>query len=333
MRKTRDSIENVWGNRQPFEGKGRWPVRVDGQVEDVPDQWVQSACVLCTNGCGMDIGVKDGRIVGVRGRAEDIVNRGRLGPKGLNAWVANNAPDRLTRALIREGGKPDGKFREATWDEAMDLIVSRCKETQEKYTGGAIGIYNSGQLFIEDYYTLSVLVHAGLGTPHMDGNTRLCTATAAMALRETFGNDGQPGTVADYDVADCILHVGHNIAATQTVSWMRILDRRRGPNPPKMVVIDTRATPTAREADDPRLRRILARIGRGHRADASELSDRITSFGRRPTERTGGRHGHWGTGGHGTGDQFGGGEAGGAGGFPSAGPSYSGGENDLNTGE
>lgn len=249
VRETRESVRDVWGDRTPYEGAGAWPVRVDEAVEAEPERWVQSACVLCTNGCGLDIGVRDGKIVGVRGRASDRVSHGRLGPKGLHGWVANNSADRLTKPLIREGGKPDGRFREATWDEAMDLVVSRCKEVKEKYTGGALGLYNTGQLFIEDYYTLSVIAHAGLGTAHMDGNTRLCTATAAMALRETFGNDGQPGTVADYDVADCILHVGHNVAATQTVSWMRILDRRRGPNPPKLVVIDTRRTDTAREAD------------------------------------------------------------------------------------
>jgi ferredoxin-nitrate reductase len=55
--------------------------------------------------------------------------------------------------------------------------------------------------------------------------------------------------VTDYDVADCIAHFGHNVAATQTVAWMRILDRRRGPNPPKLVVVDPRRTDTAKEAD------------------------------------------------------------------------------------
>jgi anaerobic selenocysteine-containing dehydrogenase len=83
----------------------------------------------------------------------------------------------------------------------------------------------------------------------MDGNTRLCTATSAFALKETFGSDGQPGSYTDLDATDAILHVGHNIASQQTVLWMRILDRRRGPNPPKLIVIDPRMTETAREAD------------------------------------------------------------------------------------
>jgi ferredoxin-nitrate reductase len=97
--------------------------------------------------------------------------------------------------------------------------------------------------------TLGVIGKAGIGTPHMDGNTRLCTATAAAALKETFGSDGQPGSYYDIDETDCLLHVGHNMAETDTVLWMRVLDRRRGPNPPKLIAIDPRETPTTREAD------------------------------------------------------------------------------------
>src|SRR4051794_16563108 len=175
---SRDGIEDVWGPLTPYHGEEQWPARVDQQVSEEPDRWVQSCCVLCTNGCGLEIGVKEGKIVGVRGRADDRVSRGRLGPKGLNGWQANNSPDRLTRPLIRDGKKPGGALQEASWDEAMDLVADRCKEVRQKYTSGALGIYNSGQLFIEDYYTLCVMSHAGLGTKHVDGNTRLCTATA-----------------------------------------------------------------------------------------------------------------------------------------------------------
>ena len=242
MAQTRDSIGDIWGQRTPY--RGDWPVRVDERTVEMPDRWVQSACVLCSNGCGMDIGVKDGRIVGVRGRAVDSVNHGRLGPKGLNGWEANNSPDRLTQPLIRR----NGALEPASWDEAMGLIVRRSQEIVKAHTSGAVGFYTSGQLFIEEYYTLGVLGKAGLGTPHMDGNTRLCTATAAAALKETFGSDGQPGSYADIDTTNAILHVGHNIASQQTVLWMRILDRLAGPNPPRLVVIDPRDTATAARA-------------------------------------------------------------------------------------
>jgi anaerobic selenocysteine-containing dehydrogenase len=131
----------------------------------------------------------------------------------------------------------------------MDRIVQRSRQQLDTLGPGSIGFYTSGQLFCEEYYTLGVIGKAGLGTPHMDGNTRLCTATAAQALKETFGTDGQPASYTDIDHADTIFHCGHNVAEAQTVLWMRILDRRRGPSPPRLVVVDPRPTPTAREAD------------------------------------------------------------------------------------
>ena len=99
--------------------------------------------------------------------------------------------------------------------------------------GARFGFYTSGQLFLEEYYTLAVIGKAGIGTPHMDGNTRLCTATAAAALKESFGTDGQPGSYTDVDHCDAIALWGHNMAETQTVLWMRMLDRRRGADPPR----------------------------------------------------------------------------------------------------
>jgi ferredoxin-nitrate reductase len=245
MFESRNSIEDVWGARTPFRGRDRWPERVDCRITAEPDRWVQSACVLCSNGCALDIAVKDGRIVGVRGRAVDAVNKGRLGPKGLNGWEANNSADRLLHPLVRTRGK----LRRATWNEAMDLVVERTKQVRERYSASAIGFYTTGQLFLEEYYTLGLITKAGLGTPHADGNTRLCTATAAAALKETFGADGQAASYFDIDETDCLLLVGHNLASTDTVLWMRVLDRRRGPNPPKLIVIDPRATATAKEAD------------------------------------------------------------------------------------
>jgi anaerobic selenocysteine-containing dehydrogenase len=79
---TRDSIANIYGQRTPY--KHQWPTRCDVRTLEEPEKWVQSACVLCSNGCGLDIGVKNGKVVGVRGRITDRVNRGRLGPKGLH---------------------------------------------------------------------------------------------------------------------------------------------------------------------------------------------------------------------------------------------------------
>ncbi|TDE34105.1 nitrate reductase [Nonomuraea mesophila] len=244
-----DRIAEPWGTRTPYGPGEPWPVRVDEFLEDGVraedvDRWVQSASILHSNGDGLDIAVKDGRIVGVRGRAGDRVNHGRLGPKDLYGWQAGNASDRLVRPLVRDGGR----LVETDWDTAMDRIVRRTRELLDEQGPSALGFYTTGQLFLEEYYTLALLAHGGLGTNHVDGNTRLCTATAAAALKESFGSDGQPGSYTDVDHADVIALYGHNMAETQTVLWTRILDRLAGPNPPAVICVDPRRTPVAEAA-------------------------------------------------------------------------------------
>ena len=252
-----DRIADPWGPRSPYgpaseDADGTdWPIRVDHflapgvDASDV-DRWVQSASVLHSNGDAFDFAVCGDSIVGVRGRAGDRVNRGRLGPKDLFGWQAIQSEDRLTRPLVRSGTR----LVPTSWDEAMSAVVDRCRGLLAEPGGsGRIGFYSSGQLALEDYYTLGVIGKAGIGTPHMDGNTRLCTATAASALKASFGTDGQPGSYGDIDACDALALWGHNVAETQTVLWARMLDRRAGPDPPRLLVVDPRPTPPALEAD------------------------------------------------------------------------------------
>ncbi|MBI5159924.1 MAG: nitrate reductase [Micrococcales bacterium] len=246
-----DRIADIWGQRTPFARDELWPVRRDqklaeGLTDADVERWVQSACTLCSNGCACDIAVKDGRMVGVRGRAVDTVNHGRLGPKGLfGSWQGMQGADRLTRPLIRVGEE----LVETDWDTAMGRIVERSRQLLAEKGPLSHGFYTSGQLFLEEYYALAIIGKAGLGTPHMDGNTRLCTATAAAAMKESFGSDGQPGSYEDIDSCDAIVLYGHNMAETQTVLWMRVLDRLAGPDRPLVVCIDPRETEVARVAD------------------------------------------------------------------------------------
>jgi ferredoxin-nitrate reductase len=206
---SRDAIADIWGPRTPH--RGAWPVRSDWRVTQPVDRWVPGVCLLCSTGCGLDVGVHNGRIVGVRGRPNDRVNHGRLGPKGLHGWAANHAPDRLTRPLIRR----EGELVEGSWNEAMGLVVEASRSAKEQHGAGAVAFYNSGQMYLEEYYTLAIVGDAGIGTNHLDGNTRLCTATAALALIESFGSDGQPGSFTDFDVTDAVFLVGHNMPSTQ----------------------------------------------------------------------------------------------------------------------
>ncbi|MFJ3519732.1 MULTISPECIES: molybdopterin oxidoreductase family protein [unclassified Streptomyces] len=250
-----DRIAEPWGRRTPY-GQGEpWPERVDSFMTSAPygaedegpvrvDRWYVTASNLHSNGDAMELAVRDGRLVGVRGVAGDRVNRGRLDPKDLYGWQAIASPDRLTRPLVREGGV----LRKTDWDTAMDRISDRTRALLDGPGPDSIGFYTSGQLFLEEYYALAVIARGGLGTKHLDGNTRLCTATAAEALKESFGCDGQPGSYADIDHADTIALFGHNMAETQGVLWSRILDRIAGPDPPVLLCVDPRPGPVSEAA-------------------------------------------------------------------------------------
>src|SRR3954452_21661356 len=135
-RETPERIADPWGSRTPYGSGQEWPVRVDSQLEDGLaegdiERWVQTASLLHSNGDGLDIAVHDGRIAGVRGRAEDRVNHGRVDPKDLFAWQANNSDDRLPRPLVRDGGR----LVETDWDTAMGRIVDRSRRLLDQ-TGG-----------------------------------------------------------------------------------------------------------------------------------------------------------------------------------------------------
>ncbi|GGO01693.1 molybdopterin-dependent oxidoreductase [Saccharibacillus kuerlensis] len=210
------------------------------------DRWVYSTCNLCSIGCGCEIAVKDEKIVGIRGNGNHPINRGRLGPKGENQWQANNSPDRLLSPLIRS---EHGELVPASWDEAMELIVSKMKEALANKGPNSISIYSTGQGFLEDYYTIAKVGRAGLGTHLLDANTRLCTATTEFCLLQSFGADGTPASYDDVDETETLMLFGHNVAETGTVLHERIMDRKSRTGKPYIIAVDPRKTLTVRGAD------------------------------------------------------------------------------------
>jgi anaerobic selenocysteine-containing dehydrogenase len=175
-------------------------------IQGEPDAWVHSACILCSNGCGLDIAVKNGRIVGVRGAADHPVNFGHLGPKGEHGWVANGSPRRGTTPMIRRTKKEP--LRPVGWREAMDFFIEKFEEAW-RLGHENLACYNSGQLTIEEFYTLGKLWRGGLQSSNIDGNTRLCTATSATGLMANFGVDGPAASYTDVDQADLLCLYGH----------------------------------------------------------------------------------------------------------------------------
>ncbi|NHM29437.1 molybdopterin-dependent oxidoreductase [Neobacillus terrae] len=222
--------------------------RVDMNVytQGEVDKWVYSTCNICSVGCGCHIAVKDNKVVGIKGNSKHPINRGRLGPKGENQWHANNSPDRLLTPMIRDAF---GQLVPASWEEAMELMVQKAKETLKKKGRNGIAIYSTGQAFLEDYYTIAKIGRAGIGTHLLDANTRLCTATTEFCLLQSFGSDGVPASFDDVDETDTLFMFGHNPAETGTVLFERIMERKKRTGKPYIIVVDPRKTLTARMAD------------------------------------------------------------------------------------
>jgi anaerobic selenocysteine-containing dehydrogenase len=211
-------------------------------AQKIPDRWVATTCGYCSVGCGMFIGVKEGRAVSVRGNPDHPVNRGMLCPKGLSEHHTIDTENRARVPLLL---KADGKFSRTTWTHALDTMASRFRDVQARYGRDAIGVVSTGQLVTEEFYTLGKLVQLGLGTRNYDGNTTLCMSTAVAGYKRSFGSDGPPGAYEDFERADVILLIGANIADNHP-----ILCRRLKANPgTTLIVVDPRVTKTAMMAD------------------------------------------------------------------------------------
>jgi anaerobic selenocysteine-containing dehydrogenase len=209
--------------------------------QKVPDRWVATTCGYCSVGCGMFVGVKDGKAVSVRGNSNHPVNRGMLCPKGLSEHHTLEADTRAQYPLLRK----NGKLVRVGWEEALSTLVEKFRGVQEKYGREALGVLSTGQLVTEEFYVLGKLVQLGFATKNYDGNTTLCMASAVSGYKRSFGSDGPPGAYDDLEEADVILLLGANIADNHPVLCQRLEANQSK----TLIVADPRVTKTAMMAD------------------------------------------------------------------------------------
>jgi assimilatory nitrate reductase catalytic subunit len=203
----------------------------------VADRWVPTTCGYCSVGCGMLIGVRDGRAVAVRGDERHSVNRGKLCPKGLSEHHTLDAPGRALYPIL------DGQ--RVGWDRALDVMTERILDIQRRHGKESFGVIGTGQLVTEEFYTLGKLVQLGFGTRNYDGNTTLCMASAVSGYKRSFGSDGPPGSYEDLARADVVLLIGANIADNHPILCQRLIDNPEA----TLIVADPRVTKTAMLAD------------------------------------------------------------------------------------
>lgn len=207
-------------------------------------KWHKSVCRYCGTGCGVQVGMRDGKITEVRGD-EDAHNRGKLCIKGSLLPALNLLPGRLKRPQIRK----EGQLVDVSWDEAMNLVAERFKSAIAEGGPDAVAFYGSGQLYTEESYTANKLFKAGIGTNNVDGNPRLCMASAAVGYVRVFGKDEPPGAYEDIDHAEVFFIAGANPAECHQPLFERILARKRAFPALKIVCVDPRRTMTAEHAD------------------------------------------------------------------------------------
>lgn len=217
---------------------------VFGMISDEkkPDRWVLSACGYCGVGCGLYIGVKDGKAVYTKGNPAHPVNMGTLCPKGLSEHQMIDSPDRVLHPKIRKSGV----FVDVEWEEAYRKVSDSFKKIANEQGPQAVGIISTGQMLTEEFYTLGKLAQLGLKTNNYDGNTTLCMASAVMGYKQSLGSDGAVGSYEDFEQANVILLVGANIADNHPILKLHIAKNKKKP---KIIVIDPRQSKTSQMAD------------------------------------------------------------------------------------
>jgi len=202
-------------------------------------KYVQTTCPYCGTGCSFNLVVKDGKVVGTAPYHRSPVNEGKVCPKGTYAHEFVNSPDRLTKPLI----KKDGKFVEATWDEALKLIASKFKS----YKPDECACLASARVSNEDNYAMMKFARGVLKTRHIDHCARLCHASTVAGLANIFGSGAMTNSIGDIAESKCVFIIGSNTFECHPLIGRRVMQAKA--KGAKFIYADPRLTPTGKQAD------------------------------------------------------------------------------------
>ncbi|MFO7998770.1 MAG: molybdopterin-dependent oxidoreductase [Bacteroidales bacterium] len=204
---------------------------------------VQTTCPYCGVGCQLELWVHNGKIVRSNGVDDVSPNYGRLCVKGRFGTDYINHPDRLKKPLI----KKNGRFEEASWDEALDLIATKFNEIGQKYGWKSLAGYTSAKCTNEDNYLFMKFVRTVFQNNNVDYCTRLCHASTVTAMLKALGDGAGSNSIEDYAESDCMLITGNNMIETHpvTATFVKHAVQRKGA---KVIIIDPKWTPLVKEA-------------------------------------------------------------------------------------
>lgn len=204
---------------------------------------IQSTCNYCALDCNLDFYVEDGRIVKVLPTKGYPVNDGFCCIKGLSLDKQQTVVKTSPLPKIRQA---DGTMKEVSWDEGFAYVAGKLKELQAKYGTESVAGISTGQLTMEEFALFGHVMRNYLKT-HVDGNTRLCMATAVVAHKQSYGFDAPGYTLKDIELSDRIIFIGANPVVAHPILWKRV---RMNKDPEKkVIVIDPRKSETAVNAD------------------------------------------------------------------------------------
>jgi formate dehydrogenase major subunit len=198
------------------------------------DHTVTTTCGYCGVGCRLEAHARHGRIATIAPAVDGPANEGHTCLKGRFAHQFTRSRDRLTSPLIREGSG----FRVASWDEALQRIVSELTRIKSAYGPDAIAGLASSRATNEDCYAMARLMRAAIGTNNIDNCSRVCHSPTSFALRKSFGLSGATGSFTDIDDAEVALLLGVNPTQGHPVVGARI--KQAALRGCKLITIDPR---------------------------------------------------------------------------------------------
>jgi assimilatory nitrate reductase catalytic subunit len=198
-----EELRERFGPHLQYTPPGGWT----DESRNPADKLVKTHCCFCGQQCGIQLKVRDNRVIGFEPWEEFPFNRGKLCPKGVKRYLQSGHPDRLLDPLMRDANG----FRKAAWDEALGFTASRIREIQQKYGKDAVAMYGGASLTTEKSYLVGKFARLAIGTRHVDYNGRLCMVSAGVAYKLAFGVDRSPIPWSDIPKADVLFIIGSNI--------------------------------------------------------------------------------------------------------------------------
>ncbi len=223
-------------------------VFAEEQIKHLPKgdlEWKKAPCRFCGVGCGLLIGLQNGKAAAVKGDPQSPVNKGLCCVKGYHSIMSIYGKDRFRKPLVRK----NGQMVETSMHEALELVASKMKESIQLNGKDSVALYGSGQWTIPDGYVASKLMKGAIGTNNLEANARLCMASAVTGFLSTFGMDEPMGCYEDIDHANVFVLWGNNMAEMHPVLFSRLLDNRLKRDHVKIIDLATRTTRTSVAAD------------------------------------------------------------------------------------